>query len=74
MSGRGVSWRLRSILFLLAALAFFVLTIFVSDREYSFADPGWSHGLRWDAGVLLGMGILFLALGAWKPKEHKGNF
>lgn len=65
-----MSWRLRSILYLLAALGFFALTIFVSDREYSFADPGWSHGLRWDAGVWLGLGILFLVLGAWKPKDN----
>jgi uncharacterized membrane protein len=70
MSGGTVSWRRRSILFLLASLAFFLLTIFVSDREYSFADPGWSHGLRWDAALWLLLGILFLVLGAWKPKEQ----
>ena len=70
MSGGTVSWRRRSILFLLASLAIFLLTIFVSDREYSFADPGWSHGLRWDAALWLLLGILFLVLGAWKPKEQ----
>jgi hypothetical protein len=70
MTRKAMSWRLRSILYLLAALAFFVLTIYTSHREYSPREPGWSHGLGWDAGLWLGLGLVFLVLGAWKPADE----
>ena len=65
-----MSWRTRSIVFLLLALACYGLAVSLSHREFVAHVVDQSHGLGAGPLICIGAGTGFLVMGARKPRAR----